>query len=240
VTCAAYRNPGLLAKEAACVDVYSGGRLVLGLGAGWYDREYQAYGYDFPPAPDRLGLLDETVQVVRRLWSEEIVTFSGRHVQLDGAYCDPKPIQSPPPVLIGGGGEKVTLRIEARHADLVNWQVGLDAFVRKSDLLRGYCDEIGRSFGEVVRTHGPDCRIFDTDAECRAWCASPDGGDLWGEVDTEDYLRDNLVGTVEQVIDKAQGFVDAGCRQFILWLRDSPSDETLRRWMTEVAPKLSA
>jgi len=239
VTCAAYRNAGLLAKEAACVDVFSEGRLILGLGGGWYEREYQAYGFDFPPARDRLAILDETVQVVRALWSDETVTFDGRYVHLDGAYCDPKPVQSPPPILIGGGGEKVTLRIEARHANLVNWQVGLDAFVHKSKLLEGYCDEIGRPYGDIVRTHGPDCRIFDSEAECLAWCESPDGGHHWGEKPTDEYLRDNLVGTVEQVTEKAQGYVDAGCRQFILWLRDYPSDETLRRWITDVAPKLS-
>jgi F420-dependent oxidoreductase-like protein len=239
VTCAAYRNPGLLAKEAACVDVYSGGRLILGLGAGWYEREYEAYGWEYPSAGTRLAILDETLQVVRPLWSDETVTFEGEHIHLDGAFCDPKPIQSPPPILVGGGGEKVTLRIEARHADLVNWQVGLDAFVRKSALLAQYCDEIGRPFDDIVRTHGPDCRIFDTDAEARAWCESPGGGHHWGEKPNDEYLRDNLVGSVEQVIEKAQGFVDAGCRQFILWLRDYPSDETLRRWITEVAPKLS-
>jgi F420-dependent oxidoreductase-like protein len=239
VTCAAYRNAGLLAKEAACVDVYSGGRLILGLGAGWYEREYQAYGWEFPSAGTRLAILDETLQVLRPLWSEETVTFDGTHVHLDGAFCDPKPIQSPPPILVGGGGEKVTLRIEARHADLVNWQVGLDDFVRKSALLAQYCDEIGRPFDEIVRTHGPDCRIFDTDAEARAWCESPGGGHHWGEKPNDDYLRDNLVGSVATVIEKAQRYVDAGCRQFILWLRDFPSDETLRRWITEVAPKLS-
>jgi F420-dependent oxidoreductase-like protein len=239
VTCAAYRNAGLLAKEAASLDVYSGGRLILGIGAGWFEREYQAYGWEFPSAGTRLAILDETLQVMRRLWSEETVTFDGKHVHLDGAYCDPKPIQSLPPILVGGGGEKVTLRIEARHADQVNWQVGLDAFVRKSALLAQYCDEIGRPFSDIVRTHGPDCRIFDTDTEARAWCEQPGGGSLSGRDPIDDYQRDNLVGTVEQVIEKAQAYVDAGCRQFILWLRDYPNDETLRRWITEVAPQLS-
>ncbi len=238
VTCAGYRNVGLLAKEAACVDVYSGGRLILGIGAGWFDREYQAYGYEFAPARQRLGLLDESIEVIRRLWSDETVDFDGTHLHFDGAYCDPKPIQQPPPILVGGGGEQVTLRIAARRADLTNWQVGLDAFVHKSKLLEGYCDDIGRPFSDITRTHGPDCRIFDTAAEARAWCAEPDGGDLWGEVSIDDYLRDNLVGSVEQVTEQAQAFVDAGCRQFILWLRDFPGDETLRRFMAEVAPKL--
>src|SRR5947207_11313195 len=86
VTCAAYRNAGLLAKEAACVDVFSGGRLLLGLGAGWYEREYAAYGWEFPSAGGRLELLDETLSVVKQLWTEETVTFDGKHVHFDGAY----------------------------------------------------------------------------------------------------------------------------------------------------------
>ena len=239
VTCSSYRNAGLLAKEAACLDVYSGGRLILGLGAGWYGEEYDSYDYTFLPARERLTVLEETVTAVRRLWSEETVTFEGSHVRLRGAYCDPKPLQPSPPVLIGGGGEQVNLRIAARHADLTNWQVGIESFRRKSGLLEQYCDEAGRPFDAVVRTHGPDCRIFDSDEELRAWCEEPDGGNLWGRQAADDYIRENLVGTVEQVAEKTQAYVDAGARAFILWLRDYPSDETLRRFMGEVVPKLT-
>ncbi len=238
VTCASYRNVGLLAKEAACVDVYSGGRLILGLGAGWFHEEYHSYGYEYPPDGQRLAVLDETLDVVRRLWSEETVSHHGDHLHLDGAYCDPKPVQDLPPVLVGGGGERVTLRIAARRADLTNWQVGLEGFERKSAILERFCEELGRSFDTITRTHGPDCRIFDTEAEILAWCESDGGGDLWGHTPTESYLADNLVGTVEQVAEKSQAFVDAGCRGFILWLRDYPSDETLRRFMGEVVPLL--
>jgi alkanesulfonate monooxygenase SsuD/methylene tetrahydromethanopterin reductase-like flavin-dependent oxidoreductase (luciferase family) len=238
VTCASYRNAGLLAKEAACIDVYSGGRLILGLGAGWFNEEYHSYGYDYLSNPVRLAVLDETLEVVRRLWTEQTVTFAGDHLRFDGAYCDPKPVQQLPPVLVGGGGEKVNLRIAARRADLTNWQVGLADFERKSGLLERYCEEIGRPFGDITRTHGPDCRLFDTEAETLAWCESEDGGDLWGGTPTGRYLADNLVGTVDQVIDKTQAFVDAGCRGLILWLRDYPGDETLRRFMAEVVPAL--
>jgi alkanesulfonate monooxygenase SsuD/methylene tetrahydromethanopterin reductase-like flavin-dependent oxidoreductase (luciferase family) len=239
VTCAGYRNVGLLAKETACIDVFSGGRLTLGIGAGWYHQEYASYGYDYPSDRDRLALLEEAVTAIRRLWSEETVTFSGKHVALEGAYCDPKPVQDLPPILIGGGGEKVTLRIAARQADMTNWQVGLEDFVRKSALLEGYCQESGRPFADIVRTHGPDCRIFETDAECRSWCADPEGGSLWSPItDVDAYLRDNLVGTAEQVAGKTQAFVDAGCRGFILWLRDAPSDQTLYRFMDDVVPAL--
>jgi F420-dependent oxidoreductase-like protein len=238
VTCAAYRNAGLLAKQAACLDVMSGGRLILGIGAGWYHEEYASYGYRFPPASERLAILDETVQVVRKLWTEETVTFEGEHLQFKGAFCDPKPLQQLPAVWIGGGGEKKTLRIAARQADATNWQVGIEDFVRKSQILARHCEEVGRPFDEITRTHGPDCRIFDSDAEARAWCEQPGGGSLWGRTPADEYLHDNLVGTVEQVTEKTQTFVDAGCREFVLWMRDSPSDETIRRFIDEVVPKL--
>jgi len=239
VTCAAYRNAGLLAKEAAGIDVMSGGRLILGLGGGWYEREYQAYGYPYPPAGERLAILEETVEVVRRLWTEETVTYAGRHLSLDGAYCDPKPLQQLPEVWIGGGGEQVTLRIAARHADKTNWQVGLDEFVHKSEVLRGHCERVGRDFDEIVRTHGPDCRIFDTERDVRAWCESPTGGQLRKLVEADEYLRDNLVGTPEQVAEKAQAFVDAGCREFVLWFRDAPESESIERFAREVIPKVT-
>lgn len=240
VTCCSYRNAGLLAKEAACIDVYSGGRLVLGLGAGWYGEEYASYGYRFPSSGERLEALEETVQAVRRLWQEETVTFDGRHVQLTGAYADPKPLQQLPRIWIGGGGEQVTLRIAARHADATNWQVGIESFRHKSSLLEKYCAEVGRPFESIVRTHGPDCRIFDSEADLRRWCDSAEGGHLWGRETADEYIRDNLVGTVEQVAEKTQAFVDAGAREFVLWLRDYPADETLRRFMAEVVPLVSA
>jgi len=240
VTCSSYRNAGLLAKQAACLDVYSGGRLILGLGAGWYHEEYAAYGFDFPPAGQRLVALEETVTAVRRLWTEETVTMDGTHVHLQGAYCDPKPLQAHPQIWIGGGGEKVNLRIAARHADATNWQVGIDAFRRKSALLEGYCRQLGRPFSELLRTHGPDCRLFDSGADLRAWCAQPGGGQLWGRQPPEEYVRDNLVGTAEQVAEKLLAYVDAGAGAFVLWLRDYPSDETLRRFMAEVVPLVAS
>jgi F420-dependent oxidoreductase-like protein len=240
VTCSTYRNAGLLAKEAAGIDVISGGRLILGLGAGWYDREYQAYGYDYLPNRERLRVLEETVTVVRRLWTEETVTFDGEHLHFDGAYCDPKPLQQLPEIWIGGGGEKVTLRIAAERADATNWQTDLDEFVHKSQILREHCERIGRDFDSITRTHAPDCALFDTEADLRTWLATPSGGNLWGRGDDESYLHDNFVGTAEQVVEKVQGFVDAGCREFVLWFRDYPSTESLERFMAEVAPKITS
>jgi F420-dependent oxidoreductase-like protein len=241
VTCASYRNPGLLAKEAACVDVFSGGRLILGIGAGWYEREYQAYDYEFKRGRERLRVLDETLQVIPRLWSDETVSFDGTYVHLDGAYCDPKPVRSPrPPIWVGGGGEQVTLRIAAQHADATNWQVGLDAFVHKSEVLAEHCAAVGRDFSSIVRTHGPDCRLFDTESDLQAWIDSPGGGSLWGRGDPDEYVRDNLVGTVEQVTAKVQAYVDAGCSEFVLWFRDFPSSESMQRFTAEVVPNITA
>jgi alkanesulfonate monooxygenase SsuD/methylene tetrahydromethanopterin reductase-like flavin-dependent oxidoreductase (luciferase family) len=241
VTCSSHRNAGLLAKEAACIDVYSGGRLILGLGAGWYSREYQAYGYDYLPNRERLAVLEETITVIPRLWSEETVTFEGEHLRFDGAYSDPKPVRTPrPPLWVGGGGEQVTLRIAAEHADATNWQVGLDQFVHKSAVLAEHCSRIGRDFDSIVRTHGPDCRLFDSERDLQAWLDSPGGGQLWGRTPHEDYVRDNFVGTPERVAEQVQGFVDAGCREFVLWFRDFPSSESLERFMAEVVPRLSA
>ena len=238
VTCATYRNAGLLAKEAACVDVMSGGRLIFGLGAGWYEEEYESYGWGFPPARDRLRILEETAAAVQLLWTEETADFEGEFVQLDGAYCDPKPLRRPP-VWIGGGGEKVTLRIAAELADATNWQVGLDAFVRKSGILAEHCERLGRDPATITRTHGPDCRLFDSDDDLRRWLDSPGGGHHWGSTPHDEYVRDNFVGTPQQVAEKVQGYLDAGCEEFVLWFRDFPSTESLERFQDEVVPLLS-
>ena len=184
--------------------------------------------------------LDEALQVIPRLWSDEKVTFDGTYVHFDGAYCDPKPLRSPrPPIWVGGGGEQVTLRIAAQHADATNWQVGLDAFVHKSEVLAKHCATVGRDFESIVRTHGPDCRLFDSEADLRAWIDSPTGGSLWGRGDPDEYVRDNLVGTVAQVTEKVQAFVDAGCSEFVLWFRDFPSSESMERFAAEVAPNVT-
>jgi F420-dependent oxidoreductase-like protein len=239
VTCAGYRNAGLLAKQAACVDVMSGGRLIFGIGAGWYEEEYHAYGWEYPRDRVRLAILEETLRAVRLLWTEEQATFAGEHVSLNQAFCDPKPVQQLPPVWVGGEGEKVTLRIAAELADATNWQVGLDAFVHKSKVLEEHCDRIGRDFQTISRTHGPDCRLFDSDADLRRWLDSPQGGGRRGD-DRDVYVRDNFVGTAEQVAEKVQGFVDAGASQFVLWFTDYPATDSMEGMLSDVVPLLSS
>lgn len=240
VTCASYRNVGLLAKTAAGVDVMSGGRLILGLGAGWYEREYQAYGFDFRRAGERIALLDEALEVIRRLWTEETVSFEGRYLMFDGAYCDPKPVQQLPEIWVGGGGERKTLRVAARHASHTNWQVGIDQFIHKSKVLEEHCDAMGRDFATITRTHGPDCCLFDTERELRSWCASPAGGNPRKLGTDDEYIASQFVGTPAMVAEKVQAYVDAGCSEFVLWFRDHPNGESLARFMTEVVPLVHA
>jgi F420-dependent oxidoreductase-like protein len=239
VTCAAYRNPALLAKQAATVDVMSGGRLIFGIGAGWYEEEYRSHGWTFPPAAQRLALLEETIEIAKALWSEPEATVHGQHAWLDGAVSYPKPLHGRPPIWVGGGGEKVTLRIAARHADATNWQVGLDQFRHKSEVLARHCEDLGRDPEEIVRTHAPDCILFDSDADLHRWLETPGGGHLWGRDDPDDYVRDNFVGTDEQVAEKVQAYVDAGCSEFVLWFRDYPAVESMERFMADVVPRLS-
>ena len=239
VTCAAYRNPALLAKMAATVDVMSGGRLIFGIGAGWYEEEYHSHGWTFPTAGQRLELLEETIEVAKALWTQPEATFHGRHAWLEGAVSYPKPVQDLPPIWVGGGGEKVTLRIAAQHADATNWQVGLEGFRHKSEVLARHCEDLGRDPDEIVRTHAPDCMLFDSDADLQRWLDSPGGGDGWGRDDPVDYVRDNFIGTAEQVAEKVRAYLDAGCSEFVLWFRDYPAVESLERFQADVVPRLT-
>ena len=238
VTCASYRNAGLLAKEAACVDVFSGGRLILGLGAGWYEREYQAYGYEYLSDRERLRVLDETLEVVKRLWTEETVTFEGKHLHFDGAYCDPKPIQQLPPIWVGGGGEKVTLRIAARarrrdelagRPRRVRAQVArccASTATRSGATSTRSCAPTGPTAGSS--TPRPTCDALARLARRR----SPLGRGPRPRATS----ADNFVGTVEQVAEKVQGFRRRGCRRVRALVPRLPGSECLERFMAEVVP----
>ena len=148
-----YRNPAYLAKVAATVDAISGGRVEMGNGAGWYEHEWRAYGYGFAGAGDRIGMLDEGVQIMRQLWTEGVATLDGKHYQVDGAICRPLPLQEGGiPLWIAGGGEKKTLRIAARYAAYANFDGPPEVFRRKSSILQEHCREAGTDFGAIVRS----------------------------------------------------------------------------------------
>ena len=151
-TCNGYRSPAYLAKVAASIDVISGGRLEMGIGAGWYEHEFDGYGYPFPDGT-RLDQLDEAIQIMKAMWTEDGVSFAGEHYRLDGAICRPSPVQHPDiPVWVAGGGEKVTLRLVARHADAANFGWTLDEFDHKSALLADHCTDQGTDFDRIVRS----------------------------------------------------------------------------------------
>ena len=140
-----YRHPAVVAKAAAQIDIISGGRLLLGIGAGWQQNEHEAYGIPFYTLRERLERLDEACQVLRSLWTERRTTFSGKYYQLSDAPLDPKPVQQPhPELMIGGGGERVTLRIVARHADHWNVWGGPKVMARKGAILNEHCAAVGR------------------------------------------------------------------------------------------------
>ena len=152
VLCVTFRPPALLAKMAATLDIISGGRLIVGLGAGWHEPEATMYGYDFPSIGTRLGQLGESCELLRRMWTEERTTFAGRHFRTNEVVCEPKPAQARLPILIGGGGERVTLRIVAEHADIWNGFGPAEEFGRKNAVLNRWCERVGRDPASIERS----------------------------------------------------------------------------------------
>jgi F420-dependent oxidoreductase-like protein len=164
-----FRNPALLAKQVTTVDVLSGGRAVLGLGAAWFEGEHRSYGWPFPPPGERLDRLEEAVQICRLMFTEEAASFSGRHYEIAEAWNSPRPIRPDGvPIMIGGGGEQRTLRIVARHADLSNVAGGPEQVAKKLAILDGHCEAIGRDPREIRRTCLTTMRVCATEAETEA------------------------------------------------------------------------
>lgn len=154
VTGTTYRHPGLLAKIVTTLDVLSRGRAMLGIGAAWYDREHHGLGVPFPSTSERFERLEETLQVVRQMWSDEDGAYSGRHYELAETVNVPPPVQRPhPPILIGGSGERKTLRLVAQYADACNiFPEGVDGVRHKLDVLRRHCDDVGRDYDSIEKT----------------------------------------------------------------------------------------
>ena len=202
-----YRNPALVAKAVTTLDVISGGRAVCGLGAGWYEEEHAAYGFVFPPIGERMDRLEEAIQICRLMFTEERASFEGRHYRVEGALNRPRPIQvGGPPILIGGSGERRTLRLVARYADISNWFGSLDELRHKSDVLHRYCDEIGRDPDEILRTVLLTVIVAD-----RADQASPILEQLAPE-----RRAQAIVGTPESIAERLTAYVDLGFRGFTL------------------------
>jgi F420-dependent oxidoreductase-like protein len=207
VTSVAYRNPALLAKMAAGVDIISGGRLTFGFGAGWYYQEYGQYGYEFPERPAvRIRQMDEALQLIKLMWTEPRATFYGRYFHVEEAILEPKPVQKPrPPILIGGGGEQLTLRVLARHGDACNFFGDPNAVKHKFDVLRQHCEAEGRDFNSIERTNLTGLLLARTDAELRAKVE---------QLGLPDPQRDGAL-TVSQAIDLIGRYQTVGTQLLI-------------------------
>ena len=230
-TCMSYRNPAYLAKVAATIDVISGGRVEMGIGGGWYEHEWRAYGYGFPPAGERLGRLDEGVQIMRQLWTEGTATLAGRYYQVDGAISRPLPLQQGGiPLWIAGGGEKKTLRIAAKYADYTNFDTTPETFRHKSEVLAQHCREVGRDFDSIVRSGDYNVVIGETEADVKdklAWIRAhyqplvP--ADALARYD-DLYTTGPCVGTPEQIVERLGEARDLGLGYAIGYFVDAAYD----------------
>ncbi|HEU5321112.1 MAG TPA: LLM class F420-dependent oxidoreductase [Methylomirabilota bacterium] len=231
-----YRHPAVLAKMAAQVDIVSGGRLICGIGAGWQQNEHEAYGLPFATVGERLGRLDEACQVLTALWTQDRSTFKGRFYELADAPLSPKPVQRPhPELMIGGGGEKVTLRIAARHADHWNVWGGPRTLRRKAAILDRHCAELGRDPRRVTRSANMLLLFSDDPAEVDRQRTTLTRRLGMAEETAHDTL---LAGSVDQVRDTLGRLQAAGVD--MLWIPTMflPRDPRplLDRFVAEVAP----
>ena len=243
VSCVYYRHPVVLARMAADVDRLSDGRLVLGLGIGDNEPEFDRLGIPLPPASERQQVLDETIQIVRGVWGAEPFTFEGRHFRVSEGYVRPGPAQQPyVPLLIAGGGERGTLPRVARHADASNFgahrNIGgaftMDDVVRKLDVLRSRCEEHGRPYDSVLRTHTTmPLFLAETDAALEAKLASVP------QMARERFAPSTVAGTPRDAVSYFRTLVEAGLRYFITFIY--PKDaETVRLLAEQVVPEVVA
>jgi probable F420-dependent oxidoreductase len=229
VLCHSYRSPAVLAKMAATLDVISGGRLDLGLGAGWFEQEYRAYGIPFPRIGERIDQLAEGVEIIRRMWTEAHPRFEGRHYTIDGALCDPPPRQRPhPPIWIGGEGDRVH-RLAARAADGINvrWW-GPDRIAGRAAYLDAACREAGRDPAALARSVTA-LLIADTEAG-RAAATRERFAGIPGE--------GHVAGTPEACVARVRQYVRAGVRHFLFTIPDVASSPALELVGRRVLPAL--
>ena len=234
-TCIGYRNPAYLAKVAATIDIISGGRVEMGIGAGWYEHEWRAYGYGFPAAPDRLRMLNEGVQIMQQAWRTGHATLDGEHFQIDDAIVQPQPLQPGGiPTWVAGGGEKVTLKIAAKYAQYTNFSSGdPEDFTRRSELLRRHTEKVGTDFDAIVRSTNFNIVIADTQAEVDARVDAV-------EARLAQHLGDRLdaemskyrgpaafgVGTPDQIIEHLRDMKDRGLGYAINYFPEAAYDRS--------------
>ena len=230
VTCNGYRNPALLAKMASTVDTLSHGRLDLGIGAGWYEHEFLAYGYDFPDGPTRLRQLREAVQVILAMWTQDEAVFEGKYYHVRGAINRPKGVQKPHiPLLIGGGGEKVTLKIVAEYGDACNiGHLDNEGLEHKFAVLKKHCDELGRDYNTIKRTVLFNCAIAETDEAAMA-----KAGPYKRNIPSGRLREQALIGTPDSIRKRLTEIEQAGAQEIILFMQDAKDLEPIRLFARE-------
>ena len=236
--CVAYRNPAMLAKMSSTLDVISGGRFELGIGAGWAKTEHESYGIPFEKPRLRVEKVEEAVTIVKKMWVEENPSFQGKHYRIDGAVCEPRPLQKPrPPIWIGGGGEMFTLRAVAKLADGCNFiGLSLDEYRHKLDVLAKHCDSVGRKIGDVRKSWQGLAIVGGTDAKVKRKMKLATQG---GTGAKEDFENHAITGTPEQCTKRIGEYSDMGVDRFMLSFPEAATDLTgLRRFAEEVLPQL--
>ena len=222
---AGYRHPAVLANAMATLDQVADGRVVLGLGGGWLQNEYDAYGMHYGSTGERLRMLGEYVQCVRGLLTQDRTTFAGEFFTLTEAQCEPKPVQARLPIWIGGGGERVTLRIAAEHAD--GWNVPFiapDAWAHKAGVLDEHCAAVGRDPSEIVKTVNVGMAFTDEELKRQ-----------FGRM--SEYVKPGVLsGSVQEMVDKVGAYVAAGAQWVILAMRAPFDRDGLERFAAEVIP----
>jgi F420-dependent oxidoreductase-like protein len=231
VTGNVYRHPSVLAKIGATLDVLSKGRLFMGIGAAWNEEESQAYGIPFPPTKERFRRLEEAAQIIRKMWTEEKVDFDGQFYKIKGAYCNPKPVQKPhPPIMIGGSGEKETLRLVAKYGDACNVFGSPDTFRKKMNILLDHCKTVGRDYDSILKTKLGVVMIDKNRAALEERIATRYKGV------PEAMLREMVTyGGPEDVRRQLESFRDAGVQLFIMSFEPDRQLDELKLFGSEVA-----
>ena len=223
VTCNSYRNPSLLAKIISTLDVISKGRSELGIGAGWYGREYEAYGYDFPSHATRINQLDEALTIIKAMWSSEgSASFEGKYYRIIDAICNPKPIQKPHPIImIGGSGQKYLLKVAAKHADRYNLFFGSPSKMkRKISVLKGYCKSLESSrrinyHKDIQYSVVLPCIVRDSEEEMNQIIEQYRGKDKTVEQYLKDLVNGISIGIPEKILKGINEYLDLGVTHFI-------------------------
>ena len=216
-----FRNPALLAKMAATLDVISNGRLEMGIGAGWMQREYEAYGYEYLPPAVRIKQMEEGIRVMKLLWTEEKPSFKGKYYQVKDSICEPKPVQKPyPPLMVGGWGEKLTMRVVAKEADRCNFPLlPIDKYKHLLDVLRDHCKTVGRVYDDIEKTLFAGVCLFKNEqvaVEKLKKVHESRKPEMPFEEWLNNYKNRVIFGTVDDCIERLKAYNSLGVTYYIL------------------------